>query len=284
MSRWRDLGRRYGPLPVRRGWRRFRRLPSRPAARTCSLRRPATDDPDHDGLRVWPGRPRRPLLHRVVPRTAPTRCPWPRAGGGRRHVHAPLRRITRRPSRRAARRPGRGADFVGDLAEGSFLPDSAFDCIVLTQTLHLIYDFPAALRTVSRVLAPNGVLLMTVPGISNVDPAEWGSTWHYSFTRHSLERMCATAFEGFETEVASFGNVLAAVAFLHGLGCQELTPRGARRCSTGVRAHPRRPRRQTPLTLVASGCSGSSGRDPAVEGIAIEIVSVQTRDQQRVLP
>jgi hypothetical protein len=116
-----------------------------------------------------------------------------------------------------------GADFVGDLADGSFLPDAAFNCIVLTQTLHLIYDFPAALRTVSRVLAADGVLLMTVPGISNVDPAEWGATWHYSFTPHSLERMCATAFAGFETEVTSFGNVLAAVAFLHGLGCQELT-------------------------------------------------------------
>ena len=38
------------------------------------------------------------------------------------------------------------ATFVGDLADGSFLPDDAFDCIVLTQTLHLVYDFLAALR------------------------------------------------------------------------------------------------------------------------------------------
>ncbi len=115
-----------------------------------------------------------------------------------------------------------GATFVGDLADGSFLPEAAFDCVVLTQTLHLVYDFPAALGTIARVLAPGGVLLMTVPGISNVDPDEWGTTWHYSFTRHSVNRMCADAFAGFEVSIASYGNVLAAVAFLHGLGVDEL--------------------------------------------------------------
>jgi SAM-dependent methyltransferase len=118
-----------------------------------------------------------------------------------------------------------GVTFVGDLANGSFLPDDAFDCIVLTQTLHLVYDFAAALRTIARILVPGGVLLMTVPGISNVDPGEWGSTWHYSFTRHSVSRMCSDCLPGFDTEVTSYGNVLAAVAFLHGLGRDELTTR-----------------------------------------------------------
>ncbi len=116
-----------------------------------------------------------------------------------------------------------GARFVGDLADGGFLPDDAFDCVVLTQTLHLIYDFEAALRTLRRVLAPGGVLLLTVPGISNTDPGEWGSTWHYSFTEHSLARMLGDAFPGFELTTRSYGNVLAAVAFLHGLSAVELT-------------------------------------------------------------
>jgi hypothetical protein len=62
-----------------------------------------------------------------------------------------------------------------------------------------------------------------VPGISNIDAAEWGSTWHYSFTRQSVQRMCEAAFADFEIEVTSFGNVLAAVAFLHGLGRDELS-------------------------------------------------------------
>jgi SAM-dependent methyltransferase len=116
-----------------------------------------------------------------------------------------------------------GATFVGDLADGSFLPADAFDCIVLTQTLHLVYDFPAALRAVARTLAPGGVLLMTVPGISNVDPTDWGATWYYSFTARSVERMCAEHLPGFALDVSSYGNVLAAIAFLHGLAQDELT-------------------------------------------------------------
>ena len=79
-----------------------------------------------------------------------------------------------------------GVTFVGDLADGSMLPDAAFDCIVLTQTLHLIFDHMAALRTLERILAPGGVLLLTVPGISNIATDEWGATWHYSFTHHAL--------------------------------------------------------------------------------------------------
>jgi SAM-dependent methyltransferase len=116
-----------------------------------------------------------------------------------------------------------GATIIGDLADHGTLPDEAFDCIVLTQTLHLVYDFEAALRNVRRALVPGGVLLLTVPGISNVDGGEWGSSWHYSFTPHSVAQMCARCLDGFDVEVTSSGNVLAAVAFLHGLGRDELS-------------------------------------------------------------
>jgi SAM-dependent methyltransferase len=117
-----------------------------------------------------------------------------------------------------------GVTFVGDLADGAFLPSNTFDCIVLTQTLHLLFDFAAALGTIKRILRPGGVLLMTVPGISNVDGGQWGPTWHYSFTQHSVARMCAESFPGAEPMVSSYGNVLAVIAFLHGLGVNELTP------------------------------------------------------------
>ena len=40
-----------------------------------------------------------------------------------------------------------GVTFVGDLADGAVpARGDAFDCVILTQTLHLIYDFGAALR------------------------------------------------------------------------------------------------------------------------------------------
>ena len=116
-----------------------------------------------------------------------------------------------------------GATYVGDLGSGTFLPTGAFDCIIFTQTLHLIYDFGHALRELGRALAPGGVLLVTVPGISNVDAAEWGSTWHYAFTQHSVRRMFADNLPGIEATFTSAGNVLAAVAFLQGLSSRELT-------------------------------------------------------------
>lgn len=116
-----------------------------------------------------------------------------------------------------------GVTFVGDLADGSMLPDATFDCIVLTQTLHLIFDHLAALRTLERVLVPGGVLLLTVPGISNIATDEWGALWHYSFTHHALRTSCDDVFGADQAAIESHGNVLAAVAFLHGLGWQELT-------------------------------------------------------------
>jgi SAM-dependent methyltransferase len=119
--------------------------------------------------------------------------------------------------------PREGATFVGDLAAGEFLPSNTFDCIVLTQTLQMIFDFPSALRTIARILSPGGVLLLTVPGITMVDPGEWGSTWHYSFSHHAVQRMCDEFFSGWDADVAPYGNALAAIAFLHGLGSPELT-------------------------------------------------------------
>lgn len=116
-----------------------------------------------------------------------------------------------------------GATFVGDLADGSMLPPAAFDCIVLTQTLHLVFDYMAALRTLERILVPGGVLLLTVPGISNVACDEWGDTWSYSFTDHALGRACDVVFGSGRAVTESHGNVLASVAFLHGLGRDELT-------------------------------------------------------------
>src|SRR5260370_7887040 len=58
------------------------------------------------------------------------------------------------------------ASLVGDLATGEGVPASAFDCIILTQVLHLIYDMNAAITHMHRALNPVGVLLPTVPAIT----------------------------------------------------------------------------------------------------------------------
>lgn len=117
-----------------------------------------------------------------------------------------------------------GATFVADLIAADAVPSNAFDCFVLTQTLHLIYDLNAALATVQRILKPGGVVLATLPGISPLSEDEWRDEWCWSFTERSARRLFASAFPGANVEVASHGNVLAATAFLQGLAAGELEP------------------------------------------------------------
>src|SRR5438132_14231822 len=50
------------------------------------------------------------------------------------------------------------ATIVADLTSADHVPSDAFDCIILTQTLQMIYDMNAALRTLHRILKPGGVL------------------------------------------------------------------------------------------------------------------------------
>jgi len=114
------------------------------------------------------------------------------------------------------------ATIVGDLADPRVLPADTYDCIVLTQTLHLMYDVRAAVRCLHRALAPGGVVLVTAPGISQIDRGEWRATWFWSFTAASLGRLFAEAFGGDGVTVEHYGNVFAATAFLHGLAVEDV--------------------------------------------------------------
>ncbi|HMQ29574.1 MAG TPA: glycosyltransferase [Chloroflexaceae bacterium] len=116
------------------------------------------------------------------------------------------------------------ATFVGDLTNADVLPSDSFDCFILTQTLHLVYDIPAALRTVYRVLRPGGVVLATVPGISQISADQWADYWHWGLTSLSARRMFEELFPATHVSCEAFGNVLAATAFLYGLAAEELTP------------------------------------------------------------
>lgn len=113
--------------------------------------------------------------------------------------------------------------IIGDLTDGRQIPGDTFDCAILTQTLQVIYDVPAAIRTVYRVLRPGGVALVTLPGISKIsryDMDRWGHYW--SFTTRSARRLFETDFPAANLEVRAYGNVLAAMAFLQGLAAEDL--------------------------------------------------------------
>lgn len=113
--------------------------------------------------------------------------------------------------------------IVADLTRADHIPSDTFDCIILTQTLLFIYDLQAAIKTLYRILKPGGILLLTVPGISQIireDMELWGEYWR--FTKQSVQRLFEEAFPSENLEVEAKGNVLTATAFLYGLASQEL--------------------------------------------------------------
>jgi glycosyltransferase involved in cell wall biosynthesis len=114
------------------------------------------------------------------------------------------------------------ATYIGDLSNAPHLPSESFDCIILTQTLHLIYDYKAAIETCYRVLKPGGTLLLTVPGISHIAQDQWSKYWLWSFTDAALQRIMQEHFSEDNITIKTYGNVLVASAFLYGMGLPEL--------------------------------------------------------------
>ncbi len=117
------------------------------------------------------------------------------------------------------------ATIVADIARADNIPSNAFDCIILTQTLQFVYDLPSAVRHLHRILKPSGILLATVPGISQIsryDMDRWGDFWR--FTTQSAQRLFEKEFSTENIEVEAYGNVLIAIALLHGLAAEELKP------------------------------------------------------------
>jgi SAM-dependent methyltransferase len=115
------------------------------------------------------------------------------------------------------------ATIIGDLGTGQGIPKNAFDCIILTQTLLCIYKVHEAITNTYSALKPGGVLLASFPGISQIsryDMDLWGDYWR--FTTLSAKRLFEEVFPPENVEVKAYGNVLVAVAFLHGLAAEEL--------------------------------------------------------------
>ncbi len=116
------------------------------------------------------------------------------------------------------------ATIVADLTQADQIPSDVYDCIVLTQTLQFIYDVRKVVETLYRILKPNGVLLVTCSGINRIsryDMDRWGEYWR--LTTLSASRLFEEFFPPSNVTVQGYGNVLAAVAFLHGLAVSELS-------------------------------------------------------------
>jgi SAM-dependent methyltransferase len=115
-----------------------------------------------------------------------------------------------------------GATLIGDLATGEGIPEAAFDCAIVTQTLPFVYDVRAAVANIHRLLAPGGVALVTLSGISQIsrfDMDRWGDFWR--FTDLSARRLFEEVFPQDEVAISAYGNVFAASALLYGLAVED---------------------------------------------------------------
>jgi SAM-dependent methyltransferase len=116
------------------------------------------------------------------------------------------------------------ATMVADLTKYDMLPENYLDCFILTHVLEFIFDVRSAVKGIHRMLKNGGVALVTVCGISQIsryDYERWGDYWR--FTDLSLRKIFEEVFGKGNVEVYTYGNVLTATAFLHGISAEELT-------------------------------------------------------------
>jgi Methyltransferase domain len=112
------------------------------------------------------------------------------------------------------------ATIVANLNDADALEEAVYDCAIITQTLHYLFEPAKALSHIHRSLKPGGVLLLTVPGLS---PIRELHPWYWNFTARAVERLLSQTFGPTNVHVRPCGNVVSAIAFLQGLSAGELS-------------------------------------------------------------
>lgn len=112
------------------------------------------------------------------------------------------------------------ATLIADLTQPGALPPETFDCIVLTQTLQLLTDPAAALRTCATALRVAGTLLITAPSAARVSPSG-GPADRWRFTPASLDHLLRD-WPGPHT-ITAYGNLRTCLAAFLGEAAHELT-------------------------------------------------------------
>ncbi|MGQ0732802.1 MAG: glycosyltransferase [Acidobacteriota bacterium] len=116
------------------------------------------------------------------------------------------------------------ATMIADLSAAETIPDESFDCFILTQTLHLIYDVEAAVSHAFRILRPGSVLLATLPAVTRVDYEDDGIDGdHWRFTESAVRELFSGPFAPENVEIEARGNRKACGAFIYGLASQDLS-------------------------------------------------------------
>jgi peptidoglycan/xylan/chitin deacetylase (PgdA/CDA1 family)/glycosyltransferase involved in cell wall biosynthesis len=115
------------------------------------------------------------------------------------------------------------ATLISDLSARGSLPEAKYDCFILTQTLHIIYEIRNVIENAHRTLRPGGVLLTTLPCVSRIDYESGLEQDQWRFTPASARRLFEDIFGVAQVSIESHGNVLTCSSFLMGLAAADLT-------------------------------------------------------------
>lgn len=111
---------------------------------------------------------------------------------------------------------------LADLAQRGSLPQDRYDCAIVTQTLQYVTDLEAAVDNLHGCLARNGTFLVTVPGITRVDPGDGRAADRWRFTPQGLSDLLARVFAAADIACVGYGDLHTATAFLHGLAAEDI--------------------------------------------------------------
>jgi SAM-dependent methyltransferase len=85
--------------------------------------------------------------------------------------------------------------LVADLNEAGALPSESFDCIILTEVLHLLKNPGTCLRSCYRALRTGGSVLITVPAMKRLNPADPDGDY-LRYTPAGLELLLRRTWDG----------------------------------------------------------------------------------------
>jgi SAM-dependent methyltransferase len=114
------------------------------------------------------------------------------------------------------------ATLIADLTTPGSLPGSTFDCLLIVQTLQYTSPLETALATCLQALRPGGTLLLALPALIGHDPRIPVHGDYWRFLPPGVEALLAAAAPTARSSVTGYGNLIAAIALLHGLSAEEV--------------------------------------------------------------
>ena len=111
--------------------------------------------------------------------------------------------------------------YACDLARAEgVIPDDAYDCFLLPNTLNVLRDVEGCLRQALRVVRPGGHILASAATLVPLT-GDMPDYWHLSAA--GWDEIARRAWPGCDVEVRGHGNSLVAVAAMLGLALEELS-------------------------------------------------------------